>query len=303
MKFNVTSEKYFIIFLYLSLIFLAIGLFRSDYVNIELERLNYFYLMLSFLFLFTGFLLNCVSWYITCLELNHRISLSEAISSQGLTVFGKYIPGKVWIIFGRAAYFAKLGFSLNTLIQLSLYTQLLSIWVGLGLGIVGLIFISSLVHYLWIIILLWAVCGILLFSPLHKIGCITKVMKKLSRNDEPFVWMKFSTAISKIPAFLLFWLSWTAGFFFLLEALFPRIRCSMLTSLAFPFAATLGIVALMCPGGLGVREGLLVLYLFHSGMSMENSTLASIASRIWFTIGEVFLFLVGIVLNMNHKNT
>ena len=71
--------------------------------------------------------------------------------------------------------------------------------------------------------------------------------------------------------------------------------------LGFPFAGILGILAFFAPGGLGVREGILVGYLKLAGFATADAVTVSVASRLWVLIGEAFIFLVGFVLDKRKK--
>ncbi|MFH0813936.1 MAG: lysylphosphatidylglycerol synthase transmembrane domain-containing protein [Pseudomonadota bacterium] len=294
MKSKHLLKKYFTLFFYLSLVFLVIYLLRYDYLRIQIDKLNYGYLGISFFFLFSGFLLNAFCWYLVCEKLSKSISLGDAISSYGLTIFGKYMPGKVWGLVGRAAYVSRAEGSLKTATQLSFYTQFLSIWVGGGLGLIGLVVIKPLLNYLWAIVLLWVLLTIIIFLPQQKLQFLNNVTKKFNRDNHPLT--HFTNAAHNLPTFFLFWLCWTLAFIFLIESLFPGLPIAWYTSLAFPFATTLGIMAFIAPGGLGVRESFMVFYLVHSGMSLEDATLVSVVSRVWFIVGEIFIFIVAICL-------
>jgi uncharacterized membrane protein YbhN (UPF0104 family) len=55
------------------------------------------------------------------------------------------------------------------------------------------------------------------------------------------------------------------------------------------------------PGGLGVREGIIVLVLTATGLDVKVATTISVISRIWFISGEIFIFLMAI-LSKNTQN-
>jgi hypothetical protein len=61
---------------------------------------------------------------------------------------------------------------------------------------------------------------------------------------------------------------------------------------AFSFASMLGILALFAPSGLGVREGVLALFLRRI-MPESVALVVSVASRVWVTLVE--LASVGVV--------
>jgi uncharacterized membrane protein YbhN (UPF0104 family) len=62
---------------------------------------------------------------------------------------------------------------------------------------------------------------------------------------------------------------------------------------AFAFSYTLGFLAIFVPGGLGVREGILILLLSHY-FPLPVATLISLFSRLWMTAVEVFGLLVSL---------
>jgi uncharacterized membrane protein YbhN (UPF0104 family) len=61
---------------------------------------------------------------------------------------------------------------------------------------------------------------------------------------------------------------------------------------ALALASTLGVLAVFAPGGLGVREGVLVYLLSHI-MPEGVSVVLSILTRLWMTVIE--LGLVGMI--------
>ena len=64
---------------------------------------------------------------------------------------------------------------------------------------------------------------------------------------------------------------------------------------AFAFSLNVGFLAVFTPGGIGVREGVLVL-LLSSLFPLPVSTLISLLSRLWMTAGELLCFLVAVPL-------
>ena len=94
-------KNWFRYIFYASLIFLAIALVRADYLVIP-TIYDPPKLISSFLLLFAGFLLNALSWSRTLRHTPFQVSDRKGLASHGLAIFGKYIPGKFWVIMGRA---------------------------------------------------------------------------------------------------------------------------------------------------------------------------------------------------------
>ena len=96
------------------------------------------------------------------------------------------------------------------------------------------------------------------------------------------------------------WLLWCAGFYFLILSL-TDTPVSPDAGLSFALATNIGILAIVSPGGLGVREAVLIAYLNFIGLSMAEATTISVASRLWFLIGEGALFAAGLIAHGYQK--
>jgi hypothetical protein len=100
-------KKYFSnIVVVVSLLFLAYFLWSESLLDFSLIHWNK-HLYLSFFFLFSGFVISGISWWWSLKVHNINISVRDGLISHGLSIFAKYIPGKIWTILGRAAQIAK----------------------------------------------------------------------------------------------------------------------------------------------------------------------------------------------------
>ncbi len=89
------------------MVFLAVALYRAEYLKIP-EINSYFFMGVSILFLLLGILVLNLNWKnILKQSFNLNISYKDAVVSNGLSIFTKYIPGKVLVIMGRALYISK----------------------------------------------------------------------------------------------------------------------------------------------------------------------------------------------------
>jgi len=291
--------KFFKYFVYISLIFLIYGLYKANYLVIP-DIVSPYALLLSLIFLFAGFIMNALSWRQVLKVNSHNVSVCDSITSIGLSVFGKYIPGKVWLIVGRAAFIAgKYKLSTPKLSSLSLNTQLIILWLGLMFGATGLLILRGIKSFGWLILIMWLVLTIVIFSDVvHRI--VEKLIKKVLKRTITIPRLLFIPTIKIIPWFILYWIFYSAGFYFLVKSL-SICEVPIVTALAFPFAGTLGIMAIIAPGGLGVREGFITAYLVLAGFSAETAMSIAIAARLWYLIGEIFVFVAGFIANHNVK--
>ncbi len=282
----------------LSFIFLVIALYRADYLNIPTIH-SYPYLLLSFLILFCGMISNALTWW-NLLSLNgFKVKIKDAISSVGLSIFTKYIPGKVLLILGKAEFIAtRYPIKREVASTVSLQTQIITIWAGFSLGCIGLLLAGgfSQLKILYTAIPIWLFLTSLIFLPIIKI-IIERSVKWILKKDINIPTISPLKAIKSIPVFMLNWFLWGLSFYYLCLALTFDINFSLIAVLTFPFAGTSGAMAIVAPGGVGVREGLIVVFLGLLSIDVVEATTISVASRLWFLIGELFIFSFAFVLH------
>jgi len=297
-------KKYFNIFIYLSLVFLIIALYKLDYLIIPIFY-NYYYLVLSIVFVLAGFLFDAISWYKILIYKGFKVNILQAVTSMGLSVFGKYIPGKIWIVLGRSAYIAKNnGGCEKELGSISLIAQFLSLWTGAIVGFFVLVVLPVQKSYPLIIL---TIIGIALFTAVLYLRYIHDffdyLIKKIFKSDFLIPRLLFNESLNIIPWYFMNWICWSAGFYFLVNSLTIE-EVSILTGFSFPLAATVGLIAVFVPGGLGVRESIITGILVLFGIKLNQATAISVISRFWFMTGELSIFIYSIIYSYikKHKN-
>jgi hypothetical protein len=278
---------------YGSLPFLAWYLIREDLLTVPRVH-SLPALLASLAFLAAGFLAGPLAWRAILSKSGYPTSVNECTASMGLSIFGKYIPGKLWVVLGRAAYVAdRRGFPLTAVSTVSLNDQFLALWVGLVLGGAGLLWTGGLELYGGLVLLSWLLLSVLIFSPwLHRIA--ERLLGAVLRTDVKLPALGLRPAMQVLPWFLCCWLSWSVGFYLLARAL-VRGEAGPAIGLMFPLAVTMGIMAVLVPGGLGVREGVLAACLVMADLEVAQATTVALASRLWFVCGEVGLFGLGLL--------
>lgn len=288
-------KKWFNIFVYTSLVFLLVALIKADYLKMP-AIFNYTYIIWGIAFVCIGFIFDTYSWHKTLIHYGYKeVKITDSIISMGLAIFGKYVPGKVWTIIGRSAYIAK---KYNLLEKettiVSLNAQFISFWIGLTLGIIGLFFIGTRYYLLELSVLVWGLFTILLFSRFfHNI--VIKIIHKIFKKEVIIPSLNIKSTLIILPWFLINWLFWCSGFYFLTIGL-SQDSFPVFLGLAFALAGTLSLLVLVIPGALGIRESLLTTILIVAGLEDTMAISISAASRLWFLFGEFFIFFMAIFL-------
>jgi hypothetical protein len=99
-----------------------------------------------------------------------------------------------------------------------------------------------------------------------------------------------------ILAYSVSWLLFGLAFLIFIKAM-AEASFGMYPSLtgAFAFAFNIGFLALFVPGGIGVREGILVL-LLSSLFPVPIATLIALLARIWATAAELLCLSIAVPL-------
>ena len=285
---------YFRILLYLSLAFAVYYLYRFDFIQIQEISFNYYWLAVSTVFLWAGFVMSTVSWW-KALD-THGIHVTKKLSliSHGLSIFAKYIPGKVWVILGRASFVSMDKHSVRDASYISLKEQLIYVWLGLIIGIGPMLYYYPFNSFVILVLVLTIFFTFLLYSRrFHQfvISIISRVFRK--ELDIPLV--TFREVAPLIVYVLSYWILWIIAFYLFVLAFDIDFSFSIVFS--WPLSISLGVLALITPGGIGVREGIMTGFMVMTGMELETATTIAVLSRLWFISGEIFIFLLSLVLN------
>jgi len=288
--------KYFV---YISVLFLIFALWKADYLIVP-EIHNYFLLAGSVVFLIAGYLTKSWVWTQTLKFKNLPVIFRSGVTSVGLAELGKYIPGKLWIILGRAGYISEnYSYKLKDTAYVSFYTQVLTIWTGLLIGAAGFLFIPVPAKWTAVFIAGFVFLSLILFVPSLQ-DYFLKIINKLFKKNIELPVIRVGELIRLLPFFLFDWLIRIAGFALLLVALSPDyLRFLFLPG--YPLSVTLGILAVIAPGGLGVREGVLVFWLQQGGLAVETATTISLVTRLWMLFGEIVIFALSLILKNDGK--
>ncbi|MDA3879303.1 MAG: lysylphosphatidylglycerol synthase domain-containing protein [Prolixibacteraceae bacterium] len=279
------------ILLYASIGFLLYYLLKFDYLIFSEISFDYILAISSIILLWGGFYASTLSWRIALKQHGFIISRKLAVHSHGISVFAKYIPGKLWVIIGRASVAAKEKYSVKVFSTISLKEQLVYLFVGLLISLIGLVFVDINPYFLLIVLATVLGLGLFLFSEKiyrFALSLFQRIFRK--ELDVPFVGIKELMHIGL--ATFTYWTFWSIGFFLLCKSISPEI--SIVAAFAFPLSVSYGLLAVFIPGGIGVREGIIVLVLTSLGVEAQLSVTISVVSRLWFITGEIFIFLLAL---------
>ncbi|MCG8415341.1 MAG: flippase-like domain-containing protein [Pseudomonadales bacterium] len=195
----------------------------------------------------------------------HGFKLSESAAHIGVTLLGKYIPGKIWGLLGRAYLMTTREVTAETAAQLLLLDQFLTFYTGLTVGAIALVSVIQL--ELGLLALFVAA----IISPVvarFNVTVITWMMNSLGNLISKWRYTlnlrkDAITELALMKAMGVYFIHWIAIGIVLFLLYYPAletqptINCLLIVA-AIPLAMLSGFVALWAPGGIGVREAVIV---------------------------------------------
>lgn len=271
-----------------TIVFIFYYLYKNfDYHTILNIRYNFIYLALSFVILIFQIIYQSIIWSVLIRTLKPNIKIIDSMKIWLLSLFGKYVPGK---IAGYALlFYLYKDYSVNKSdLSIASYYELISSIVSIMItSLLFLVFVGeSLLNIQEIVIIIGlalAFSSLLIPKVLELfLGIVTKILKR----DKIFVKLKIQTII-KIT--LLYCISNVvlgfAFYFFINSISFLEITKIPYLILVINLSGFIGLLAFFMPAGIGAREGALI-YFLNKIISFQVATMISIISRLWFVISE-----------------
>lgn len=291
-KRNRTSKVLILVFLLSGLGFCGYYLYSSDKLYVP-ERIAWDYFLLGVAVAVLGHVADGASWRFTLRGIGEKVPLRICVSATAFAVLGKYIPGKIWMLAGRVMYLRRYAkVSLSQVTSAVVFLQIAMLWVGLAIGLVFSPFSAMHKELLWAgILFLFLGGGVLAFW-----GSMKRQLARRVSFFEKIPEMGLEPLLAVSLCTLLTWLLWSTGFVISARSVYPE-ALPISSFGAFPLAAVFGILAIVLPGGIGVREGIIVGVLLASGLPLEIASTLAIVSRLWFLASELVFALLGLFLH------
>jgi glycosyltransferase 2 family protein len=201
---------------------------------------------------------------------------------------GKYIPGKVWAVAGMALMSKEAGIEPWAATGSAIILQILAIGTGAavaawsGAGVLESSRPGIRFALMALVVASVAGVGLLLWPPI-----LRKLLRLAGSNPVSGTAPAAGGIVFGIVANLIAWVGYGLSLWLLARGILPGVGLTLLPAIAVFTASYLaGFLALLVPGGLGVREGLFILML-QGPIGIGAATALALASRLLLTITEV----------------
>jgi glycosyltransferase 2 family protein len=249
-----------------------------------------------------GYAVLIAAWRSLLEQWESPLSVGDATRIWFVSSLGKYVPGKVWAIGAMALLAKEAGASPVAATGSAIVMQLLNIAAGfLVIAVAGAGELWALSPWLrvaaWVTIA--ATGAAVLFGPAALRLAVTGAARLMRKPIPSLPTLSRPLLAVIFGANVVAWIAYGVGFGLFWVALLGRGGGVTSSTLAVYTASyLLGFLALVAPGGLGVREAALtgLLIALRLASPADAAVLAG-ASRIWLTVLEIIpglVFLPGI---------
>jgi uncharacterized membrane protein YbhN (UPF0104 family) len=292
-----------------TLIFVCIGLFfwrafSHNWAEIRAHHfeLNYPLLVLAFAAILASYIPATYGWHVAVNALStvNKVTFAQSFATVNTSGLTRYVPGKVWNLALQMYWLTKLGISKPLVVYVNLVNLFVGIVTEVILGLAYLLLSSDEIPLTTSLSLLSALlvldaCVIVFQSQILNllITFINRVLKRdLPRSNVPAKLMLQLHAIQFVSCFAFgigaYLLCLGLGYGF-------SLRDALLIMASLLLSEVGGILAVLAPGGLGVREG--IMYAMLAGASTAALSLVlPLAVRAVTMAVDVLLGLIGLKL-------
>ncbi len=248
------------------------------------------WLALHFALLASMCFLAVAAWHAILSSGPRPITLFESAICWLGSNLGKYAPGKVAMLAGRVIFCVRLGVSKQAAIYALFYEHAIAHALALPALFVAVarsaVFPANAAF--WLAISLYACLLVFFWQPRFLQMLANRAFNLLHRSAVS-IYLPRWALLRACFAYILHWLAFGASGYVLIKALHIQTDMSFLAiGAAFIAAWQIGFWVLIAPGGLGIREGALVIFLSRH-MTQEEAVAISIAARVCWILVETSL--------------
>ncbi len=246
------------------------------------------------------FYLNAFGWSFILRAMSLKVPYVFSVKIWIYASFYRYIPGVVWAYLSRAEMIKPFGVDRASCIK-SMVAEMLFLLLGALLVCVPYYaYIIELMSDFGFFLILLIPIFVIIYFFREK---ITTIFFRLLNHRPMFfsaIKYKYKNLFLLLFYYAVLWVFFALAFYLLCSSLGftsgNNTYRAILIGLAFPLSFVVGVMAVVSPGGIGVREVALCL-LLSSFLPASQAYLLAIASRLWVMSAEVCAVFITLVLS------
>ncbi len=229
------------------------------------------------------------AWRAVLLGWKERLAYPEAARIWCLSNLARYVPGKVWQIAGMAAMARRAGVSPWAAAGSAVVVQLLAIATGaLVAGVTAPQSQPGLVAAIGMVAILIAVS--LAWPP--AVLALSRLLRRLTGRDIRVDPVSLGPLLLSAGVTMLGWVAYGIALYFFIQGVLGEAVLPLTAAIGAMTASYLaGLLVVITPGGLGVREGAIYAMLVLP-LGPSAAFVVTVGSRILLTVTELLAALV-----------
>ncbi|RKX22951.1 MAG: hypothetical protein DRP45_10995 [Candidatus Zixiibacteriota bacterium] len=267
-------------------------------------QVDYFDLVLSLILAQAALFFFSTSWKSIVSGFGHRVTPTVSFKICYLSNLGRYIPGKVWQVFGMLYLAKKEGVpeeqTAASFVLFQLFTIPASILVYVLAAQIEPAIMTDKVALLGrggslaISALMLAICAVLIFWPQPILKGVNKIFAKLGRPTASFELDK-SVAALVFAGYFAGWILFGLAFWLFLRSILGNSAPSATAAVGlYNVAYQIGYLALFAPGGFGPREFVMGALLIPFVGPIAAAV--AVAARIWSVLIDFLAAVIALCI-------
>ncbi len=221
-----------------------------------------------------------IVWALQVRRADITASTTRVAAGALLSRLGKYIPGKVWAVMGRGYFLSQEGPAVSSAMSLSALSQAVVVMSGLLWAIPVIPLVTGMPPWMPAVLATIPLLGLGVLHPSVLEWASAPVLRLLKRPPlrlnlsfaDVIYWLLLAMT-RKIPGGLAF-CAFVAALVDISWFQVPLLICIAAA------AGVSGLLAVFAPGGLGIREGVLIL-LLSDIIGPESAIVVALGWRLW----------------------
>jgi uncharacterized membrane protein YbhN (UPF0104 family) len=219
-----------------------------------------------------------------------RIGFGRAARVWSLANLGRYVPGKIWSVTGLVLLAQRAGVRGSAAAASAVAFQALVLGTGVAVVAGATPHATSALRLAAGLVVALASLGVLVWGP------TARWVGRVMNAQAPLTPLPASAVGLSGALMFLGWLTYGFAFWLFVHGLLPEAQLPIAAAVgAFTLSYILGTLALFAPGGIGVRE-LVMVSLLTPSLGSGGALAASVGSRVLLTITEAGAALISLAL-------
>ncbi len=265
-------------------------------------NINFFSMAFSLIMLLFGGVIISLNWLLILRFNGEKITFLDSTRNWAMANLGKYIPGKVVQYASRIYLFDRLGIRKEqTIVYMILEIIYMLDSCLLVFGAINLVQpLGKSVFSLGMKGIIFSIVLLINMLVLHPV-ILQKIVyiggRIFRREVKLIVQITFKHSVWLIVMNILFWVLYGLSFSVFINSFIPlHLRTHLFLIEVNTVAHFIGVLSVVAPGGLGVREGVLT-YFLGSLSNLGFAGILSIIWRIWGIVGEIIFCLFAYIVS------